>query len=403
MFKILYQTLIGSIIFCMAINVTLADVTHNSPPDIKIGMSTALSGPAQALGQEMKKGLECYFDKINAQGGINGRKIRFIVMDDKYEPSLAASNMHQLLEKDDVLAVIGNVGTPTAVVSVPIANTDKTLLFAPYTGAGLLRKVPPDRYVINFRASYAEETDSMIKGLLSIGIKPEDIAFFIQNDAYGESGYQGAMQALKAEGYQKPESLAVGSYERNTLNVEEGLSQLINAKHAFKAIIIVGTYAPSAKFIKLAAKYFPDAYFLNVSFVGSEALAQALQDVGNNKVIVTQVVPYLKSNLPAVNEYRQCLKQNNATAVPSFVSLEGYLAAKLFVTGLIEAAKNNNLSREGMIDTFETMRNVDIGIGEPVSFDKTNHQALHSIWPTILQNGEFIQFQWQQLKKPIKK
>lgn len=372
-------------------------ITVNKIP-IKIGSSTALEGPTQALGQGMKLGVETYFAKINATGGINGQNLSFIVYNDGYEPILAAPNMRKLIIKDQVLAVIGNVGTPTAVVTVPIANELKTLLYGCYSGAGILRKNPPDRYIINFRASYAEETASMVKGILASGIKPEEIAFFTQNDAFGDSGYYGAINALKAAGYKDADKLPNGRFTRNTLNVEEGLSEILDAKIKPKAIIMVGPYLPCAKFIKLAIPDLPNTYFINVSFVGSDALTKELGSVGNNQVIVTQVVPSYDSDLPGIKEYQESLKKYGNNAQPGFISLEGYLSTKLFVIGLQRAAKTNKLTREGIIDALESLHDVDIGIGVLISYDKNNHQALHTVWPTIYKNAKFVPFDWSKLR-----
>ncbi len=366
-------------------------------PPIKIGMSTALSGPSKALGQEMKRGIDIYFSKVNAQGGVDGRQLELIALDDQYEPALTAINMHTLVDNNDVLAIIGNVGTPTAIVSVPIVNEKHILLFGAFSGANVLRKTPPDRYVINFRASYENETAEMIKGLLSIGIKPQEIAFFVQNDGYGDAGYQGALKALKAAGFTNTDKLAVGRYTRNTLNVEEGLAKILDASVMPKAIIIVGAYAPVAKFIRLAKYEFPDSLFLNVSFVGSSALANELGVIGEN-VIITQVVPNIEADLPAVKDYRADMKKYDPGAPLSFGSLEGYLDAKLFVMSLTSAAQQHKLNREGIIDAFETMHDLDFGIEKKIDYAKDNHNGLTMVWPTILKNGKFVTLDWSELK-----
>ncbi|HHT0594211.1 TPA: ABC transporter substrate-binding protein [Legionella anisa] len=376
-------------------------LTVNQSP-IRIGSSTALEGPAQTLGQGMTLGIKTYFDRVNAGGGINGQKITFIVYNDSYEPSLAAPNMRKLITQDQVLAVIGNVGSPTAVVSVPIAQELQTLLYGSYAGTEVLRKTPPDRYVFNFRASYAEETAAMVKGLLKAGIKPDEIAFFTQNDSFGDSGYFGAIKALKEEGYHDSENLMHGRFTRNTVNVEEGLSEILDAKKVPKAIIIVAPYLPAARFIKLAVEDLPNTLFLNVSFVGSETLLKEIGTLGNNRVIVTQVTPSYDSDLPAVKEYRESLKKYANDAQPGYISLEGYLATKLFVIALQRAAGANKLTREGLIDVMQNMRDVDIGIGIPISYDKNNHQALHTVWPTILRNGKFISLDWTELHSFVK-
>lgn len=375
--------------------------TVNQSP-IKIGSSTVLDGPAQTLGQDMTLGIKAYFDRINAAGGINGQKVTLIVYNDSYEPSLTAPNMRKLITRDKVLAVIGNVGSPTAVVSVPIAEELKTLLYGCYAGTEVLRKKPPDRYVFNFRASYAEETAAMVKGLLRAGIKPDEIAFFTQNDSFGDSGYFGAIKALKEEGYQDSEKLMHGRFTRNTLNVEEGLSEILDAEKMPKAIIMVAPYLPAARFIKLAAEDLPNTLFLNVSFVGSETLVKDLGALGDNRVIVTQVVPSYDSDLPAVKEYRESLEKYANNAQPGYISLEGYLATKLFVLALQRAVDANKLTREGLIDVMQNMRDVDIGIGILISYDKNNHQALHTVWPTILRNGKFTSFEWTELHSFVK-
>lgn len=363
--------------------------------EIKVGISAAFSGPAEKLGTNVQNGILTYFYKNNQANSKH--KFKLISYDDGYEPGLAAKNMRKLIDEDKVLAVLGNVGTPTANVTVPIANENKTLLFGAFTGAGVLRKKPPQRYIINYRASYAQETSNMIDGLLSIGIKPKEIALFTQNDGYGDAGYYGVVKALNKKGLNNSiDKIKHGRYTRNTLNIEDGLSTILDSLEDIKAIIIVGAYSPVSKFIKYAKEDFPNAYFLNVSFVGSEALKNALGEQTSN-VIVTQVVPFYESNLPIVKEYLRDLKEYLPKAKPNFVSFEGYIIAKLFVL-----ASNNlsseNISRENIINAIENMKNTDIGIGYKSNFSKNKHQFSNVIWPTIIKNNEFVELKWNELK-----
>lgn len=403
--KILLCCCIGLFISYLKLSIATTPINQKKQTKIKspilIGMSTALTGPARALGQGMKTGVQIYFDSVNKAGGINGRKLKLIVLDDGYEPAKTAPNMRKLIDEYGVMAIIGNVGTPTAIVSVPIANKKKTLLFGAFTGAGILRKNPPDRYIINVRASYAQETAAIVKGLLQSGIEASELAFFTQNDGYGDAGYQGAMSALHELGYQDPEQLPYGRYTRNTLNVEAGLAKILDAHKAPKAIIIVGTYAPSAKFMRMAKEDFPNALFFNVSFVGSRALMKAAGAAGENSVI-TQVVPHYDAKLPAIQAYREALKIFSPNTEPSFVSLEGYLAAKIFVIGLKHAALHKPLTREGIIDAIEQLHDVDIGIGMRVTYNRDKHQALDVVWPTIIKNGKIIPLDADGLRKHIK-
>lgn len=386
--------LLTSVLLGMAFCVLCLD--SDAGTEINVGMSTALSGPAQALGQGMQAGVEAYFNKVNAAGGVHGNSLKLIAIDDGYEPSKAAPNMRKLIDELQVISVVGNVGTPTAIVTVPIANEKKTLLFGAFTGAGVLRKTPPDRYVINYRASYAEETAAMIDGLLSAGIKPEEIAFFTQNDGYGDAGYKGAVSALKSKGFADTHKLAHGRYTRNTLNVEEALSVILDAKVEPRAVIMVGAYAPNASFIKIAREDFPDTLFLNVSFVGSVALARELGDAGEG-IIVTQVVPDFNSDLPGVVEYRQAMKTYAPDKVPGFVSLEGYIVAKIFVEGLKKSGPEQ--TRESIIDGLQSLGNLDVGIGETLKYSASEHQGSHKVWPTIIRGGKYVPYDWAELKK----
>lgn len=361
--------------------------------EVRLGMSAALTGPAARLGHGMKQGIEAYLKQVNAAGGVQGQTLSLVALDDGYEPARAAPNMRRLIGEHQVLSVLGNVGTPTAIVTVPIANEERTLLFGAFTGAGVLRKDPPDRYVMNFRASYAEETAAMVDNLLAAGIKPEEIAFFTQNDGYGDAGYAGAVAALKAHGYQAAEDLPHGRYRRNTVNIEEGLATLLAGGGEPKAVIMVGAYAPCAEFIQLAREFLPETYFLNVSFVGTNALADALGPDADN-VIVTQVVPHYDSDLPLTAEYRRALADYDPSLEPGFVSLEGYAVARLYVEGL---RRSTGLDRESVIDGLESLGQVELGLGSPVALGPGDHQASHRIWPTIIRGGRVLPFDWSQL------
>jgi ABC-type branched-subunit amino acid transport system substrate-binding protein len=287
--------------------------------------------------------------------------------------------------------VVGSVGTAGATVAVPIANARKVLLFGAFSGAAVLRKTPPDRYVINVRASYAEETGVMVRGLLKKGIKPQQIAFFTQQDAYGDSGYAGAVAAIEELGYADAKGLAHGRYARGTLDVEDGLLAIVQAKTRPRAVIIVGAYAACAKFIRLAKQLLPAARFLNVSFVGAEALTEALGADGDG-VIVTQVVPHYGSNLPGTAEYRAALQRYTPGAHADFVSLEGYVVAKTFVAGLQRVS--GDLTREAIVDAIEHAGALDIGIGVPLRFGPRDHQGSHHVWLTEIRNGELVSVNW---------
>ncbi|MCA9408345.1 MAG: ABC transporter substrate-binding protein [Candidatus Omnitrophica bacterium] len=360
-------------------------------------MSTALTGPAQDLGKNMLSGVQAAFERVNRNGGIHEQRLRLIALDDGYEPVRTAPNMNQLIDQDHVLAVIGNVGTPTAITAVPISNQKKTLLYAAYTGAGVLRKDPPDRYVINYRASYAEEIAAMINALIdTLGYKIDEIAFFTQRDGYGDAGFDGGINALKRHGLQDETEITHVRYERNTVAVENAVADILVTDKLPRAIIMVGAYAPCAKFIKLAKENGLKALYLNVSFVGSNPLAQQLKEIGEKEVIVTQVVPHYESDLDIAQEYRKDLAILNSKEQPSFGGLEGYIAARILALALDEI--NGEITRENIIDALLSLGKFNIGMDEDLLLNIENRQASHIIWPTILKDGQFIPFMWEELK-----
>ncbi len=365
-------------------------------PPIRLGMTAALSGPAQSLGTGMKIGIESYFDRVNRDGGVHGHKLELIAMDDGYVPEAAIRNMHALIDEEKVLAVLGNVGTPTAKVTVPIATKKKTLLFGAFTGAGLLRPTPPNRYVVNYRASYIQETAAMVRGLLKQGILPYQIGIFTQNDAYGDAGYTGVMRGLEAAGYRQGHQLPHGRYERNTLNVGQGLLKILEAPIKPRAIIMIGAYAACAKFIRIARRAFPETIYLNVSFVGSTALKNALGP-DSEGVIVTQVVPHFESDVSLMPEYHRDLKAYAPEADPGFVSLEGYIVARIFIEGLRRAGPD--VDRESIIDALLGIKNLDIGLGTPIRYTKEVYQGSQRVWPTVIRNGRFESLDFASLNK----
>ena len=363
---------------------------------ISVGMTAALSGPAKALGLGMKAGIDAAFAEWNARATGSEARLSLIALDDSYDPEAAGANTRRLIEKDHVLALIGNVGTPTARVAAPIAEAYKVLFFGAMTGASLIRPQPPNRYLLHLRASYQEETAAMVDGLLSAGVKADEIAFFTQDDAYGEDGFQGAVAALKAKGYDDVDQLPRGRYARNSLDVEPALIQLLQSRRHPRAVIMVAAYRPAAKFITLARQLFPDVLFLNLSFVGSGALAKALDPTGRD-VIITQVVPTPDSGLPAVGAYRRALAKYAPQASFDLLSLEGYLTARVLIEGLKRAGPNPD--RESVIDGLLALGDFDLGLGAPLRLSPTDHQASHQVWPTRLINGQVTAVSWSELMK----
>jgi ABC-type branched-subunit amino acid transport system substrate-binding protein len=355
-------------------------------------MSAALSGPSKELGRQMKLGLDTALAVANEAGGVAGRKLELIALDDGYEPARTKEAMKELVEVKKVFAIVGNVGTPTSEVAVPYANEKKTLFFGAFTGAGLLRRDPPDRYVFNYRASYAEETATVVRWLVEVKkIRPAAIAVFAQQDSFGDAGFAGVAKALRRYGRAPDEILRVG-FKRNTLELQEAVDGVLKNRKTVKAIVMVAPYRPAAKFVEEIKRQQLDVIFSNVSFVGATAFAEEMRQLGGkfaSGVIVTQVVPPIDSNSTAVIGYRNALQKYFPGEKPDFVSLEGYIVGTLFVEGLRRAGAN--LTTDRVIEALEGIHDLDLGIGTKLSFGLSEHQASHKVWGTIL--NEAAQYQ----------
>ena len=340
---------------------------------ITIGQSAALSGPAEALGKEMKSGAEAYFDAVNASGGVNGRKIKMVSLDDGYEPDRAAANTKKLIADEKVLALFGYVGTPTSNAALPIFTEAKVPFVGAFTGAQSLRE-PFNRYVFNVRASYFDETEAIIQHLVLGGAKR--IAVFYQNDAYGKAGLAGVERAMKKRNLVISSTATV---ERNTVDVAKAVQTMSKDNPA--AIVMISAYKSCAAFIKAMQRAGAFPQFWNVSFVGSKALAGEMGEDGRG-VQISQVVPFPFSDLnPVVREYQ---KRIGGADKVSFTSLEGYLAARVLVEGLKRAGKNP--TRETLVDGLASIGKLDLG-GFTVNYTPTNHNGSSFVDLTIISRG----------------
>ena len=348
---------------CMVANLVLAQegITANT---ILLGQSAAMSGAASELGNEMRAGALAYFDFVNANGGVNGRKIVLRSLDDGYEPDRAVANTKQLIGPNGVFALFGYVGTPTTLAAMPVFSRAGVPLVGPFTGAEVFRH-PLNRYIFNVRASYFDETDKLVEVLAALDLKP--IAVFYQNDAYGQAGLEGVRRAMAKR---KLPIAATATVERNSTDVAQSVETI--SKVAPQAVIMISAYKSCAAFIRARKARGAYPQFLNVSFVGSTALANELGDAGRG-VGISQVVPlpwYIGT--PVVKEYQRLLKASNGKAEFSFTSLEGFIAAKVMVEGLRRAGRNP--TREGLISSLESMKDYDTG-GFWVSYSPSDHDG----------------------------
>lgn len=342
---------------------------------ILFGQVAALDGPARALGQGMREGILAAFEEANRGGGITGRKLELKSIDDGYEPEKTIEAINGAINQDKVFALVGAVGTPTSKAGQPIATAAKVPFIGPFTGAEFLRN-PFNRYVVNVRSSYFQETEAWIEHLTTdLGITR--IAILYQDDAFGLAGLAGVKNAMAKRNMAL---VAEGTFKRNTTAIKSALLEIMKGQP--QAVVTVGPYKPIAEFIKLARQLKLDAAFVAISFVGSDSLAQELGNQGAG-VIVSQVVPFPGDrSLPVVMSYQTALSAVDSKAKPGFVSLEGYLVGQL----VVEALKRipGEPTREAFLDAIERAP-FDLG-GVKLSFSATQNQGSNQVYFTVLQS-----------------
>ncbi len=372
------RTLLACLLLCLGVLPLQAEPGISST-EIILGQSAAQSGPAEALGQGMKLGMEVYFNEVNGKGGIHGRQIRLITRDDGYEPDRAEANTRSLIEEHNVFALIGEVGTPTSKMAVPVAGEQRVPFLAPFTGAEFLRNADKD-FVINVRGSYYQEMERLAEYLVDKkGLTR--IACFYQADGYGRAGLAGIEKALQAR---KLELCATGTYPRNTVDVANGLEAIAAGKP--HAVIMVGAYKPCATFIKMARQNssLANSTFCNISFVGTLALQEELGEQQEG-CITSQVVPFpWDSRLPLVREFHRDMNKVGQKDQIGFTTLEGYMAARFFCMALERI--QGPPTRESLLATIYSGEPFNLG-GVSLEYGPGDNQGMDRVFLTEFSQG----------------
>lgn len=350
-----------------------------SDTSITIGMSAPLSGPNGAYGQDMRQTIQGYFEQVNKSGGINGRKLELITLDDGYETDKTVANTKTLINDKKAFALLAYYGSsPTTEAMNTVFGPARVPLVGTISGASTLRESISSnangRYMFNVRASYADETEAIVNQLVSLGLK--SIAVFYQNDGFGKSGLDGVTAALKKHNLAPS---AVGTVERNSVDVSKAVEPIAKANP--QAVVMVTLYKPTAAFVKAMKKAGQNPMFMTLSPVGTEQLVQELGPEARG-IGISQVVPYPWNDVvPVVRDYQRLSSKQGSY---SYYGMEAYLMARTLIEGLRRSGKD--LSRDKLITSLEGMNNVDLG-GYRINYSGNNHLGSRHVELTVIGPG----------------
>jgi len=354
----------------LAGSVLAQGVTENR---ILIGQSTPLSGGNERLGQEIRNGALAYFRKINDAGGVHGRRIELVTLDDGNAVQRAAENTTKLVEDQGVFALFGYASATLSQPALPIVQKYRVPFLSPFTGADPMRGF--NRYVYNMRASYADELEKIVDHFGSLGLSRFSIVYY--DDVVGKENLNAVARALKKRNY-APVSVAAFK-DRAMPDIASGVKEV--AKGQPDVVILTTLYQATADFVKAAHQSGLNAQIASNSFPGASPLAAELGDDGTGVIVATVVPPYSKGSLPIVSEYRVAIDRQLGRKEYSFTSLESYIGAKILVEALRRTGPK--LTREAFMEALDAMSNYDVG-GYTVGFSPSNHNGSSFVELTVL-------------------
>jgi ABC-type branched-subunit amino acid transport system substrate-binding protein len=362
-----------------------------SPSELVFGMSAPFSGTTKDLGSAMRTGVEVAFALANDTGGVHGRKLRLVALDDEHDPSHTTQVMRELVENRKVFGIVGNVGTAGATAALRYAVEKKVIFFGALTGSEVVHKKPPEHYVFNYRPSFAEETAAAVRYLVDVRrVQPSQIAVFYQDDEMGQAALAGVREQMH-DLKQDPAELVHVTYRRNTADVSAAVSQIGKEQNRVRAVVLIATSQAALQFIQQVKDLGLNLILTNVSEVNASVLAEGLVTAGagyTSGVVVTQVVPLPSSKASAALEYQAALAKYTVGEKPDFVTFEGFIVGRLLLEGLRRAGKDP--TTEALVTALEGIHDLDLGTGAPITFGPGDHQGSHKIWGTQLEpDGSF--------------
>ena len=343
---------------------------------VVFGQSAPLTGANAELGNDIRNGALAYFARVNAAGGVHGRKIELLTVDDANQVPRAEANTKKLVEEDGVFALFGYASATLSRPALPFVDKHGVPFLAPFTGADPMRVF--NKHVYNMRGSYADELEKVVDHFVPLGVKRFSIVYY--DDVIGRENHTAVARALKQRNL---EAVSVASFkDRAKPDIEAGVKSV--AAGTPDVVILTTLYKASSDFIKAARKSGLSAQMASNSFPGASPLAKELGKDGAGVIVATVVPPPTKRSLPIVQEYQAAIEKQLGKKEFSFTSLESYIGAKVTAEALRRAGPK--LTRESFMRALDSMSSFDAG-GYVVGFSPANHNGSSFVELTVIGAG----------------
>jgi branched-chain amino acid transport system substrate-binding protein len=360
--------ILGGIVIAGAVHAQ--GVTKTS---ILFGQSAPLSGSNADFGTDIRDGALAYFSKLNEAGGVHGRKIDLVTLDDGNVVQRADENTRVLVEQRGVFALFGYASATLSRPALPYVEKHHVPFLAPFTGADPMRVY--NRYVYNMRASYADELEKIVDYFVPLSVNRIAIVYY--DDVVGRENFAAVDRALKQRNLR---AVSVGTFkDRAKPDIEAGMNAVLKGNP--DVVIFTTLYKATADSIRFARKSGSAAFMVSNSFPGASQLAKELGGEGVGLVIATVAPPFARVALPVVAEYRAAMEKYAGRKDFSFTSVEAYISAKLVAEALRRAGPK--LTREDFMQALNGMSGFDAG-GYTIGFAPNNHNGSSFVELTII-------------------
>ncbi len=313
-----------------------------------IGQSAPLTGGNAAFGRDIRDGALAYFKSVNARGGVAGRNIELVTLDDANDRKTAGANAQKLINERSAVALFGYASATLSLDAMPIADKAGVLFFAPFSGANPVRQAPPVVYTL--RASYADELEKMLSFWTGVGARQVVVVHY--EDEVGKQNLSIVSEYLKKQG----KEASAFALQRNATFQAADVDRLLQARPDVIINTVLST--PAADLSKALAARGLQVPMSSLSFVGAQQYVQAAGEAGRG-VTITQVVPNTTAKLPIVSECSQALQDSGITAPMNSTHLEACIAAKVLTEAMRRAKKPGD--KAALLSSIQGMSRYDVG------------------------------------------